>query len=126
MFKITEKKNIEITRGDIAVIDVNARNEKNDGYHVFVPEDIVRLQVMEKNNYSSVVLTKEVKVTEETTVVTIELTKEDTKIGNVISKYKDYAYEIELNPETKPRTIIGYTKEDGHKLFTLLPEGGKE
>jgi hypothetical protein len=44
------------------------------------------------------------------------------KIGDVISKHKDYWYEVVLNDDTLPQTIIGYD-EDGAKLFRLFPEG---
>ena len=54
--------------------------------------------------------------------VEIYLTEEDTKIGEVISKPKDYWYEVELNPDEEPQTIIGYD-EDGAKIFKLFPEG---
>ena len=43
-------------------------------------------------------------------------------IGEVINKPTNYWYEIELNPNTQPQTIIGYD-EDGEKLFVLYPEG---
>ena len=46
----------------------------------------------------------------------------ETKFGEVINKPVDYWYEVELNPETKPQTIIGYD-EDGAKVFKLFPEG---
>jgi hypothetical protein len=54
--------------------------------------------------------------------VEIFLGEEDTKIGEVISKPKDYWYEVELNPFDHPQTIIGYD-EDGAKVFKLFPEG---
>ena len=58
----------------------------------------------------------------EATAVTIFLGKEETTIGEITSKPKDYWYEVELNPETLPQTIIGYD-EDGAKVFKLFPEG---
>jgi hypothetical protein len=68
-----------------------------------------------------VVLVVDTEVTEEAELVEIELTSEDTRIGEVISKPVDYWYEVELNPDTKPQTIIGYDK-DGAKVFKLYPE----
>ena len=56
--------------------------------------------------------------------VTINLTKEDTKIAEIINKPVDYWYEIEMNPDTEPQTIIGYD-EDGEKIFRLYPEGSE-
>ena len=72
---------------------------------------------------------KDTKVLEEATSVDINLTSEDTKIGNIINKDIDYWYEVELNPDTRPQTIIGYeidpqTRKPLEKIFKLLPEGG--
>jgi hypothetical protein len=67
-------------------------------------------------------LQKDFPVVEATENVDIFLSKEDTKFGEVISKPKDYWYEVELNPEDNPQTIIGYD-EDGAKIFKLFPEG---
>jgi hypothetical protein len=52
------------------------------------------------------------------------LSKEDTKIGKKVNKPVDYWYEVELNPDTYPQTIVGYD-EDGAKIFKLYPEGVK-
>ncbi len=123
MFEITENKDIHITRGDVAVIDVSAKKKKDGSAHTFKKGDIVRLLVVEKGDYNSPVLKKEVEIEEDTEIVSIELHKEDTKIGELIKKPKDYWFEIEINPDTMPQTIIGHTK-DGAKIFKLLPEGG--
>lgn len=61
-------------------------------------------------------------VLEDTTQVEMALYGEDTKFGEVISKPVDYWYEIELNPDTNPQTIVGYD-EEGAKIFKLFPEG---
>ena len=68
------------------------------------------------------VLQKDVSVTEETTTVTISLSSDDTKLGDLYSRPVEYWYEIEVNPETEPQTIIGYD-EAGEKIFRLYPEG---
>ena len=126
MFKINEDKSIHITRGDVAVIEMGAifeneaLTEPED--FVFTPGDVVRFKVFEKKDCGCVVLQKDFKVTEETATVEIILEKGDTKFGSLISKPKDYWYEVELNPETKPQTILGYD-EDGAKVFKLYPEG---
>ena len=78
--------------------------------------------MFEKNHHENVVIQKDVTVESETTSVDISLYKEDTKIGELINKPKDYWYEIELNSDTSPQTIIGYDV-DGPKLFRLYPEG---
>ena len=121
MFKIGEDKTIYLTRGDIASMEIDVYGE--DGYkHTFQTGDVVRFKVFEKKDCGSVVLQKDITITGETTMVVISLTKEDTKIGEVFSKPKDYWYEIEVNPETAPQTIIGYD-EDGPKVLRLFPEG---
>ena len=78
--------------------------------------------VFEKRSCDRVVLSKSVEAVEGATSVTISLNTEETRIGSVLHKPKDYWYEIELNPETRPQTIIGYD-ENGPKIFTLFPEG---
>ena len=121
MFSINDDKSIHLTRGDIAVIEIGASKSEAEDY-TFKEGDIVRFRVFEKNHYENVVIQKDVTVESETTSVDISLYKEDTKIGELINKPKDYWYEVELNPDTSPQTIIGYDV-DGPKLFRLYPEG---
>lgn len=90
--------------------------------HTFKKDDVVRFKVFKKKDCSCVEIQKDVVVTQETTNIDISLSKEDTKIGDLIKKQTDYWYEIELNPDTKPQTVIGYDI-DGEKLFILYPEG---
>lgn len=121
MFKIDSRKNIYITRGDIATINVTATF--NDGTeYKFKKDDIVRLNVFEKDNSHSVVIKKDVVVEEEKTMVNIPLVSEDTRFGELISNPVDYWYEIIINPDTAPQTIVGYL--DNPTIFRLLPEGG--
>ena len=54
--------------------------------------------------------------------VEIELTSDETRIGDYINKPVTYWYEIELNPNNNSTTIIGYD-DDGPKQFKLYPEG---
>ena len=123
MFFIDEDKTIHITRGDVAIVEITAISEAGD--YIFAVGDVVRISVFDKKGCDNVVLRKDTNVEEETTAVEIYLDSEDTKFGEVISKTKDYWYEIELNPGTAPQTIIGYD-EDGAKVFKLYPEGGDE
>lgn len=123
MFIIDSSKTIHLTRGDIANLSVSATDSDNTSY-TFKQGDIVRLMVFKKRAVDDVVLSKSVEVTEETTTVDISLTTDDTRIGEVIHKPVDYWYEIELNPETTPQTIIGYD-DDGAKTLRLYPEGVK-
>ena len=121
MFKINEDKSIYLTRGDIAQIEITALATGEEQYQ-FKTGEVVRIKVFEINGCDCVVLQKDTVVDENTTTVSILLEKSDTKIGDIISKPKDYWYEIELNPDTAPQTIIGYD-EEGAKLFRLYPEG---
>lgn len=124
MFVILEDKTICLTRGDIANIVVSAMLQDGTAYK-FEAGDVVRLSVYEKKNCRNVVIQKETIAEAKVQSVTISLTHEDTKIGEIINKPVDYWYEIEVNPDTKPQTIIGYD-EAGEKIFRLYPEGGAE
>lgn len=117
-------KNIEVTRGDVLPLTISTLNEDKKTNYVFQKDDVVRLKVFKARDCGCVEIQKEVKVEEPTEEVEITLTREETKIGDLIKKPVDYWYEVELNPDTSPQTIIGYEKEKGAKLFTLLPEGG--
>lgn len=122
MFIINADKSIYLTRGDVAEFKIKAKT--GDTEHQFLAEDIVRMKVFEKKDCACVVIQKDVEVKEDTTSVYLALTKEDTKIGGIINKPKDYWYEVEVNPDTEPHTIIGYDDE-GAKVFRIYPEGGE-
>lgn len=120
MYQINEDYSIYVTRGDVVAFSVTA--ESNGTLYIFQPNDIVRISVYAKKNAENVVLRKDFVVAGETEKVSILLTENDTRIGEVISKPVEYWYEIELNPLTNPQTIIGYD-DDGAKVFKLFPEG---
>ncbi len=120
MFQINEDKSIYVTRGDMVYLKVTAEDNGKD--YTFEAGEMLRFKVFGKKDAESVVLQKDFPVTSPTSEVNIVLTGEDTKIGEVISKPKDYWYEVELNPNDVPKTIIGYD-EDGPKVFRLFPEG---
>ena len=122
MFYINDDKSIYVTRGDVVFFAVKARDIDTDQIVEFEPGDIVRMKVYGKKNAQNVVLSKDFAVTETTDFVTIMLEGHETKIGDVISKPVDYWYEVELNPDTYPQTIVGYD-DDGARLFKLFPEG---
>lgn len=121
MFVINEDLSINLTRGDAAVFSVGALI--GEAEYTFKVDDVVRFKVFEKKNCEEVVLKKDITVSEETKRVRIALDSDETKIGDVISKPTEYWYEVELNPDTYPQTIIGYD-ENGAKVFRLYPEGG--
>lgn len=121
MFIINEDNSIYVNRGDILFFSVSAKEEDGTPHH-FIPGDVLRIKVYGKKDAETVVLEKDFPVVENAEEVEIYLDKEDTKIGEVISKPKDYWYEVELNPLSAPQTIIGYG-EEGACLFRLFPEG---
>jgi hypothetical protein len=121
MFRTDKNKNIYLTRGDIATLSVTAKN--SDGsFYTFKSGDILRLNIFDKKDCSSIFLKKDVVIEKETTNAKIQLTSAETKIGELITKPVDYWYEIILNPETAPQTIVGYL--DNPTIFQLLPESG--
>ena len=112
MFKY-EEKTIYVTRGDQGSFTVAA--DLNAG-------DVVRFKVTRKKDCEKVVCQRDFQVSAKTNSIEIVLDSEATRIGEVISKPTDYWYEVELNPDTDPKTIIGYD-EDGAKVLRLFPEG---
>ena len=121
MLAIHDDNSIYLTRGDIASIQITALNSSGEEY-LFKNGDIVRFSIFEKGRYDNLVLRRDVKVTTETKFVSINLSGNDTKIGELINKPKQYWYEVELNPDAAPQTIIGYDN-NGPKILTLFPEG---
>lgn len=136
MFIINEKKKeIHVTRGDIGSVEVLADisdDPEIEKLYVFQPGDVVRFKVFDRKNVDNIQIKKDVIVSEETEVVNIPLTKENTKIGGLINKPVKYWYEIELNPDTNPQSIVCYDEKiegqdgTGEKLFILYPEGDEE
>lgn len=124
MFVIDEDMTIHCTRGDTVVFSVGANLD--GAAYTFRVGDVVRLTVCEKKDYSSIMLQKDVEVTEETELVEFRLDSDETKFGGVINKATEYWYTIELNPDTYCQTIIGHN-QDGARAFMLYPEadGGK-
>lgn len=121
MFVIDKKtKQINLTRGNIASIDVDATIEGEE--YTFKPGDIVRFKVFKARKCDDIELQKDVTVAEETKIVNISLTGSETKIGELINRPTEFWYEIELNPDTAPQTLVGYDLE-GKKVFMLYPEG---
>lgn len=125
MYKINyEDLSIYATRGDIVLMDVGA--DDNGKPYTFMPGDILRMKVYKKKKVTDVVLSKDFLVTTATQKVQIYLSGNETKFGEPINKPTTYWYEIVLNEDTEPQTIIGYNDEDGAKVFMLFPEGAGE
>lgn len=119
MFVINEDNTIECTRGDAGVFSVSAG--AGGVSYQFQPDDVVRFTVCEKKDYSSIMLLKDVRVTQATEAVEISLDSDETKIGGVINKPTEFWYTVELNPDGYCQTLIGHTK-DGASVFMLYPE----
>lgn len=119
MFTVNDDLSIYANRGDIVFFSVSA--DDNGTLYKFQPGDIVRMSIYGRKEAETCVMQKDFPVTEVTEEVFIYLDEADTKIGEIISKHKDYWYEVVLNPDTMPQTIIGYD-EDGAKVFRLFPE----
>ena len=82
--------------------------------------DVIRFGVYGENEMDSApYINKKVVVEGEQYYVNINLTSEDTKIGDYINEKTKYWWEVELNEE---QTLIGFD-EDGPKIFMLYPEG---
>ena len=110
------------------VISIN-RGDKNQSFefsistgeenYTFQVGDVIKFGVYNKKQLDKeAVLLKEITVAEQTEILTIMFTQEETTIGDLINKPVDYWYEIQLNDNT----IIGYD-ENGAKIFRLYPEG---
>lgn len=122
MFKVTSDKTIHITRGDIGTLKIGATNEDGSNY-VFKDGDVVRLKVSKNKLCNTIEIQKDVKAIAGSEMVELNLVSKDTKIGEIINAPTVYWYEIELNPDTEPQTIIGFD-EFGAKVFKLYPELG--
>ena len=121
MFRILEDKTICLTRGDVANIEVSAKLQDKTAY-TFKNGDVVRFRVYKRRECGCTMIKKDVSVEAPTETVTVRLTKSDTTIGEPGCRPVDYCYEVEVNPDTEPQTIIGHD-EDGEKIFRLYPEG---
>lgn len=115
MFKINpETQQIKLTRGD----KVTIRFEIED--YTFMVGDKIDFKIYNKKELNKEpVMIKTVEITEECTSINIDLSEEDTAIGEMTNKPVVYWYEIELNDNI---TVIGYD-EDGAKELCLYPEG---
>lgn len=118
MLKI-EGKTISINRGDEGQ-SFDLKVPINDTeYYTFKTTDIIKFGVYKRNGFNKQpIILKTIIPEEETQTLTITLTQEETRIGDLINNPVVYWYEIQLNDNT----IIGYD-ESGAKEFILYPEG---
>ena len=120
MYIVNEDKSIYVTRGDAVIFTLRANN--NGVPYMFQRGEVVRFRVFEKKGCHCTVLQKDFVLAGEESLEAVDLvlTKNETKIGEIISKPKDYWYEIELNPDSNPQTIVGYD-DNGPKIFRVFP-----
>jgi hypothetical protein len=121
MFVVNEDNSIYANRGDVVCIGVEAKDNKTDAPKKFQPGDVLRFTIYGKKEAGSVLMQKDFPISEVCETATIFLDSKDMTFGDVISKHKDYWYDIRLNPDTEQQTIVGYF-EDGAVLFRLFPE----
>lgn len=113
MFKI-ENDEIHLTRGDKCIIGLSIQD------YIFKQGDYILFKIYRKKELNKEsVLSKKVTVDAETTEVEINLTSEETRIGEPVNRAEEYWYEIELNGE---QTVVCYD-ENGPKKLILYPEG---
>ena len=125
MFRINSStKQININRGDVGNLKVTATYEDGTAY-TFQIGDVVRFGIFANGNYNDIILEKDVTVQAETSYVVVPLTAQNTTIGDIINSPVSYYYEVQLNPDTDPHTIVGHD-ENGPKIFMLYPEGAKQ
>lgn len=130
MYKINKDMSIECTRGDAVLLDVEAIDQNGEKY-TFREGETIRFKVYKKKRVTDVVLLKEFYIPTDTDKVQVYLSGEDTKFDKPINKPTDFWYEVVLNEDDAnkdkgPQTFIGYTIDEGPKIFRLLPEGVDE
>ena len=109
MFKIING-DIHITRGDKMGIRLKVKNG-------FSKNDKIKFSVVNKKDYSKVLLQKTFIVDENCETYTMYFTNDDTRFIDIISKPVTNWYEIEINGQTP----YGYD-ENGSKNLILYPE----
>lgn len=114
---IIDGKTIQFSRGDDITLNFSCKDENKVDY-VFGVGETVQFRIFEKNGYGNeAILSKEITIDEEATVVPIHLSSEDTMIGEEINSKKTYWYEISINEDN---TVIGYD-DAGPAILFLLP-----
>lgn len=114
MYRIINK-NIFVNRGDKITIRLVNNTD------IFRVGEYIKFYICQEGDYSNVILEKRIDITDNTDVLDISLTSEETRLGDPLKTgSRIYWYEIELDGNT---TLVGYDN-NGPKLFTLYPEAG--
>lgn len=118
-----EGRTIYVHRGDKGTINYTIQISDTELYQ-FKVGDKVEFTIFEKKGYDKApVLNKIININKVSTEVEINLTEEDTTIGEIANKPITYWYEISLNGND---TTNGYDYEEGAAEFILLPAKGGE
>lgn len=120
MLRIDENNDIYITRGDKAALDIQV--PLNDGFYQFQTTDILYFTVKKKYGDTEPVLRKILTFSEPTEIATINLTSNDTSLGEMPNLPVTYVYDVSINED---QTIIGYD-DNGEKRFIVYPEASNE
>lgn len=122
MFTIDDDLTIKVTRGDSIAFSLSAEQDDTGFPHTFYSGDVLRIKVFRRKDCEQILLQKDFTVEDEALSVDLFIDGDEIKFGEIINKPVDYWYEVELNPDTEPQTIVGYD-DDGPKIFRLYPEG---
>lgn len=116
-----EGTTIKINRGDVLNLTLSVKNADGTAY-TFNNGDKIIFSIYNANGLDKApVFSKEINIDSPSETVSIGMTSQETKLGQLINKPVSYWYEIELNNQF---TIIGYD-DKGAKIFQLFPEGKK-
>ncbi len=112
---------IKLNRGDVLNLTLSVKINGTENYTFQVGDEIVFSVYNKGKMEQEAVVLKRIVIAEECQSVSINLTSEETKLGEMKNKPVEYWYEVELNNQY---TIIGYD-DAGEKQLMLYPEGSK-
>ena len=112
---------IKLNRGDVLNLTLSVKINGTENYTFQVGDEIVFSVYNKGKMDQEAVVLKRIVIAEECQSVSINLTSEETKLGEMKNKPVEYWYEVELNNQY---TIIGYD-DAGEKQLVLYPEGSK-
>ena len=116
-----EGTTIKLNRGDVLNLTLSIMDD-GEPYTFQIGDEII-FSIYAKNGLNNEpLLTKKITMSEESQTASINLSSNETKIGDYLNKPIDCWYEVELNGQY---TVIGYD-ENGPKILKLFPEGYQE
>lgn len=120
--QLIDDNTIHLTRGNVFKKPFSIEDD-NGVLYLFSAGDVVRMRIMPAGKPNNVLLQKDFVVETPGDSVMITLTGDETKLDKLINAPVEYWYEMELNPETNPETVVCYDQK-GPKILKLYPEGG--